>query len=516
MFPLNVVGIAAIVFVALTTLCRAFGTEQMKGRRVVQRDFELYLKKVKDDADLSQHQQTFASLGLSFDLQQAASKQGWNTPTNIQEIAMPILLDAGQNNNICVEAPTGSGKTATFVLPLLQLIAKDKQHDHLVYGSTRKIVRSLILVPTRELCMQISSVIESLTSSEKMKVRSAAIYGGVPIEPQMEAFFSLFLDKNEDKFPDIIVATPGRLVDVLNKFDNDPSDLVLERKLVDALDRKSRGRDDSTVRQKQIQDENLDKRINGGVLKLGKLLMSQLSYVVLDEADRLLSAGFKDEMDAVMTMVHNSKNNEEAGLRKWLCSATFPKTIKPAVKRLLGSTGENEEDGGYPINYIRSIDTKVNAANDSAPPTTILQRVIKVEEESRTQALRYLIENNSKEEWDRILVFVATRYASEMVSKKLRRVGLKAVELHGKLDQQTRMTRLQKFGRGTVQILVATDLASRGLDIRGLPVVVNYDLPRSPTDYTHRVGRTGRAGKCLCATLFFEALRFTYALIAIR
>jgi len=336
----------------------------------------------------------------------------------------------------------------------------------------------------------------------------------------MLLFSSLFLEKNEDIFPDIVVATPGRLVDILNRFDDDPNDLVLERKLVDALDRKSRGRDDATVRLKQIEDEKLDKRTDFGDINLGKTLLKDVRTVVLDEADRLLGIGFEDEMKAVFDLLKkDSAESGEIEVRKLLVSATYPQSIKSRVSKLLGEPKKFEENDAFSgtdgseraifISCGTDVDQDVGQANDviselspKVPPSTIIQRVIRLDETQRTQALRHLVETNDPDEWSRVLVFVATRYASELVAKKLRRVGITALELHGKLDQESRVKRLQKFRRGNTQVLVATDLASRGLDIEGLPVVVNYDLPRSPADFTHRIGRTGRAGRSGIAVSF--------------
>ena len=460
---------------------------------------------------------TFAYIGLSHELQQAAFKQNWYAPTNVQAKAIPAILFK-QSRHVCIEAFTGSGKTGSYILPIVQLLLKQKQEEMSMYGKHRKVVRALILVPTRELCIQISEVLDTVAA--KVKCSSAAIYGGVPIEPQMLLFSSLFLDKNEENFPDIIVATPGRLVDILNRFDDDPNDLVLERKLVDALDRKNRGRDDATVRLKQIEDEKLDKRNDFGDINLGKTLLKDVKTLVLDEADRLLGVGFEDEMNAVFDLLkRDSVESGEIHVRKLLVSATFPQSIKPRLSKLLRTSKDSEEnegssntDGSEGTIYIScesDDDQEDGQENDATskvsskgPPSTIIQRIIRLEEASRTQALRYLVETSDQDEWSRVLVFVATRYTSELVAKKLRRVGITALELHGKLDQESRAKRLQKFRRGNTQVLVATDLASRGLDIEGLPVVVNYDLPRSPADFTHRIGRTGRAGRSGIAISF--------------
>lgn len=463
--------------------------------------------RIWDDDGRSVHANTFASLGLSFEFQQAAIKNEWNAPTEVQRKAIPLIL--GQKNRkaqkICVEAKTGSGKTAAYLLPLMQKVLKEKQEDFSIYGKSPKVVRALIVVPTRELCIQVSQVLDMIKSSESKKrvtLSSSAIYGGVPIEPQMEAFYSLFLDKNEEKFPDIVVATPGRLVDVLSRFDEDPTDLALEKKLIDALDKKNRGRD-ATVKQKQIKDEKLDSRFNTNNSLLGKSLLKSISTLVFDEADRLCANEFQDEIDNLMSLLQ--ARNEESKLQKIFVSATFPKSIKPRMTNLFatldkvsGQTGDEER-----IFHIKGESSDLdNKDQISTPPTTIIQRVIRLEEKSRTQALRNLIESGDPEEWKKVLCFVSTRYQSEIISKKLRRVGINALELHGKLDQQSRSTRLKKFKTGKAQVLIATDLASRGLDIKGLPVVVNYDLPRSPEGFTHRIGRTGRAGKSGMAISF--------------
>ena len=366
---------------------------------------------------------SFASLGLSYDLQKAAYRNNWTSPSEVQRKAIPAILDG--ERHLCIEAQTGSGKTASYILPIVQMILQDKRKDVSVYGKSRKCVRSLILAPTRELCVQISEVLDAVckASGENNKIdcSSTAIYGGVPIEPQMEVFYSLFMENNDDKFPDIIVATPGRLVDILNRFDDDPNDLVLERKLIDALDKKNKsGRDDATVRQKQIKDEKLDRGIDeSGELKLGKSLLRSISTLVLDEADRLCSPSFQEEVDAVFDLVQTTRKEEEY-LRKLLVSATFPKSIQPRLNNLIQASKPKNDGSNTGDDSLLCITCEENGMSDiqgTVLPSTIIQRVINVEEESRTQALRYLIESSDPQEWNKVLCFVATRYQSEIVSK---------------------------------------------------------------------------------------------------
>lgn len=407
-------------------------------------------------------------------------------------------------------------------------------------------VSTLILCPTRELAFQIGGVIEELiesmmTDNNKRNydpLNVVVITGGVPMEPQIEQLASKKM--NGEKI-DILVATPGRLADVLQRSDKeeDTSEKELEKKLLAALD--AVGGKDASLSLAQLDEMKINESIatgdDGGRSAIFDML-SNVKYLVLDEADRLLSLGFKKEVDEVLKLlprppssmnVHYDEDyeSEEAGpqsdqMKTLLFSATFPEQIQPRVEKVLrrlsgrdapppirlscALAGSSQSDGDGKETSIRQRKRIERTTQPSAilegPASTIQLRSIRIEERDRTQALRRLITEYGMEQWDRVLVFVSTRYASEHVSKKLRRYNIKASELHGKLDQDARIRRLEDFKKGKTRVLVATDLASRGLDVVGLPVVVNYDLPRSTADFTHRIGRTGRAGKKGMAVTF--------------
>ena len=357
----------------------------------------------------------FSSLGFSPTLlpllQRALQEQGYAAPTAIQAQAIPVIL---QRQDVVASAQTGSGKTAAFVLPLLQQFAQSPDKP------PRKL-RTLALVPTRELATQVGETFNRLAKYLPRRIKVAAVFGGVSINPQM-------IDLRWGA--DVVVATPGRLLDLV--------------------------------------DNNA-------------LSLAQVDTLVLDEADRLLDLGFGEELGRILALL-------PAKRQTLLFSATFPPAIEALADTLLQAAQRIE----------------VHSTPLAAPD--IQQRAIQVDAGQRTQLLRHLIQ---QEGWDRTLVFVATRYAAEMVSEKLSKAGLRAEALHGELSQGRRTRVLQAFKQsGTeegVRVLVATDVAARGIDIVQLPVVVNYDLPRSTTDYTHRIGRTGRAGGSGTAISFISA-----------
>lgn len=418
-------------------------------------------------------------------------------------------------------------------------------------ASNDKGVTTLVLCPTRELAFQIGGVfeelIESMSSDGKNNHNSLdvlVITGGIPMEPQIEA---LAERKTNNKNLDILIATPGRLADILSRAEKeeDTSEKELEKKLLSALD--EMGGKDASLSLAQLEDLKINEGIargdDGGRSAIHDMLKS-VKYLVLDEADRLLSQGFKADMDAVLQLlpkptakkVSNKKHIADDSydessyygtseptnfndtptekMKTLLFSATFPEQIQPRVEQVLrrlsgrdapspirlscalGGSMQSDEPEFSSMRQQKRIErTTQPQAILEGPASTIDLRTIRIEERDRTQALRRLINEYGTEEWDRILVFVSTRYASEHVAKKLRRYNIKASELHGKLDQDARIRRLEEFKRGKTRVLIATDLASRGLDVVGLPAVVNYDLPRSTADFTHRIGRTGRAGK---------------------
>ena len=353
----------------------------------------------------------FSALGFSPDilplLLRALSEKGYVQPTAIQAAAIPAIL---QGHDVLGTAHTGSGKTAAFALPMLQQLLGAPL-------TKTRIVRGLVLVPTRELAAQVGESIVALGKYLPQHPKVAVVFGGVSINPQMMGL------RNG---ADIIVATPGRLIDLL--------------------------------------DHNAVK-------------ISDVQTLVLDEADRLLDLGFGDELRRILALLPPKRQN-------LFFSATFP----PAIEALAATLLHN------PIRV--AIKTEFEGAPD------ISQRVIEVDPARRTQLLRHLVQT---EKWSRVLVFVATKHAAEIVADKLRKADIEAEPFHGELSQGKRTQVLMDFKAKTVQVVVATDLAARGIDITQLPVVVNYDLPRSAVDYTHRIGRTGRAGEIGVAVSFVSA-----------
>ncbi|NBU19272.1 MAG: DEAD/DEAH box helicase [Betaproteobacteria bacterium] len=385
---------------------------------------------------------TFTSLGLSPNLCLAAERAGWLRPTPIQEKGIPFIL---QGRDVLATAATGSGKTAAYGLGLLHLLqsrhvlqtsqssassspsashisVQNKKAPH----STRRNTSILVIVPTRELAVQVGqvfkelvltssqSVSDSQANSQHLKVsqalRVATVFGGVSINPQMLALRG---------GADIVVATPGRLLDLV--------------------------------------DHNA-------------LQLDSVAHLVLDEVDRLLDLGFMEELNRVLTLLPSKRQN------LWF-SATFDDALQPLADSMLREPAHIAIAGP--------------ATNDSAHPA-IQQRAIVIDEKKRTLLLRHFF---TQEKWKQVLVFVATRYASEHVANKLYQAGIYATALHGEMSQGARQTVLQEFKDARWEVLVTTDLAARGIDIAKLPTVVNYDLPRSATDYIHRMGRTGRAGE---------------------
>ncbi|OWY37529.1 RNA helicase [Xenophilus sp. AP218F] len=346
-------------------------------------------------------------MGLPPDLAQSALAQGYAQPTPIQEAAIPAVLQGG---DVLATAQTGSGKTAAFCLPLLrQWLASPR--------AVLRLPQALILLPTRELAAQVGGILRDLAQGLPRKLKVAVVYGGVSIKPQMMALRG---------GADIVVATPGRLLDLL--------------------------------------DHNA-------------LRLSAVKTLVLDEADRLLDLGFADELAQTLARLPASRQN-------LLFSATFPPAVRALAEKLL--------------NQPLRIDIERTAA--TAPD--IRQRAIEVDAAQRTMLLRHLLQSH---DWDRALVFVASRMAADRVAGKLQRHGVAAAALHGDCSQSQRGQALADLKSGQLRVLVATDVAARGIDIARLPLVVNYDLPRSPADYTHRIGRTGRAGASGEAISFVSA-----------
>lgn len=354
----------------------------------------------------------FSQLGFSPALLpvllRALDEKGYTAPTPIQQAAIPVILEG---RDLVASAQTGSGKTAAFALPLLQHLATTAA------PAGHRPVRALVLVPTRELAAQVGEAIVSFAKYLPQRVKVAVVFGGVSINPQM---------MNLRGGADIVVATPGRLLDLI--------------------------------------DHNA-------------LTLSTTGSLVLDEADRLLDLGFGEELNRILALL-------PAKRQTLFFSATFP----PAIEALAASLLRNP------------LRVEVAPVEQAVPDIT--QRAIEVDAPRRTQLLRHLVQT---EKWERVLVFVATKHAAEIVADKLRKVDIEAEPFHGELSQGKRTQVLQDFKIKAVQVVVATDVAARGIDIAQLPIVVNYDLPRSVTDYTHRIGRTGRAGESGVAVSFVSA-----------
>jgi superfamily II DNA/RNA helicase len=366
------------------------------------------------DAALPQATATmsFAQLGLHAELQSSAAQVGLTVPTPVQAQAIGPVL---HGRDVLAQAQTGSGKTAAYVLPVLQLLmATAASRDE---APKKRTTQVLVLVPTRELAAQVSDVLRDLARPLTQSIKVGTVFGGVSINPQMMSLRS---------GADVVVATPGRLLDLV--------------------------------------DHN--------ALNLG-----HVQHLVLDEADRLLDLGFAEELQRILALLPAKRQN-------LLFSATF----EPAVKILAEALLHNPE--------------RIAIAHTEAHAPDIAQRAIQVDEKSRTALLRHLIQTHA---WKRVLVFVATRYACEHVANKLYKAGVFATAFHGEMSQGARQDVLAEFKEERWEVVVTTDLAARGIDIAQLPVVVNYDLPRSATDYTHRIGRTGRAGASGEAVSFVTA-----------
>ena len=350
---------------------------------------------------------SFLSLGLSPALLLAVNDKAYLKPTPIQLAAIPAAL---QGRDVLGSAQTGSGKTVAFTLPLLQRLEAQS-----LSGARRP--RALVLVPTRELSTQVGEEIRSLGAHLSPGLKVSIVFGGVSINPQL-----LRLRGGTD----IVVATPGRLLDLVAH---------------NALD------------------------------------LSTVLTLVLDEADRLLDLGFAEELARILTLLPAQRQN-------LFFSATFPSAVQALAQKLLRD----------PL--------RVTVTPEPLTAPDIAQRAIAVDAPNRTQLLRHLIQQNH---WSRVLVFVATSHGAEMIADKLRKARINAEPFHGQLSQGKRSQVLADFKASRVKVVIATDVAARGLDIALLPVVVNYDLPRSALDYTHRIGRTGRAGESGVAISFVSA-----------
>ncbi|OCH19015.1 MULTISPECIES: DEAD/DEAH box helicase [unclassified Aliivibrio] len=343
----------------------------------------------------------FTELGLISPLLARLTELEYQQPTPIQAQAIPSVL-AGRD--LIAGANTGSGKTATFALPMLQQVSEQQQSTK-SQNTKGNYVTGLVLVPTRELAKQVADSIKSYAVHFNGAIKTVAVFGGVSANTQMLALRG---------GADILVATPGRLLDL----------------------------------------------ISSNAIKLDKV-----KTLVLDEADRMLSLGFTDELSQLLALVPKQKQT-------LLFSATFPEEVEALTQALLNNP--------------------VELQLQSADASTLVQRVFTVNKGEKTAVLAHLIH---QQQWRQALIFVNAKNSCNHLADKLSKRGITAEVFHGDKGQGARSRVLEGFKAGEIDVLIATDIAARGLDIEKLPVVINFDLPRSPADYMHRIGRSGRAGE---------------------
>ncbi len=336
---------------------------------------------------------SFDKLGLRAELLRAVTKKGYAAPTDIQARAIPVILSG---RDILARAQTGTGKTDAFGLPIVEILGQTRGNGH--------HPRALVLTPTRELALQVGESIKAY--ARKVSLRCTVAFGGVRIEPQIARL---------ERGIDILVATPGRLLDLANQ---------------------------------------------------GHLSLASIEFLVFDEADRMLDLGFSGEINAILDLLPTQR-------RTMLFSATYTPQIKALAAKMLDKP-----------EYIE-------VTPDTAAAEAVAQKVHMVSRDNKLPLLLHLIERRPGE---RILVFARTRTWANRLTDKLAAHGVSVAALHGSKSQSLRKRTLEEFKEGEIRILVATDVAARGLDISNLPLVINYDVPNSPEDYVHRIGRTGRAG----------------------
>ena len=337
---------------------------------------------------------SFKSLGLIPELLKAVEKQGYTIPSPIQEKAIPKVLE---RKDVLASAQTGTGKTAGFTLPILQILHQTKKEG-------RRPVRALVLTPTRELAAQVHKNV--VDYSQFLDIKSTVIFGGVNAKPQIKSL----------KYGvDVVVATPGRLLDLI------------------------------------------DQR----ALSLGRV-----DILVLDEADRMLDMGFLRDIKKIIAMMPKKRQN-------LLFSATFSKEIKKLAEGILHQ----------PI--------LVEAEPENSTAEMVVQKAYRVDKNDKIDFTIKLISDGN---WKQVLIFTRTKHRANKLSEKLVKAGISSAAIHGNKSQGARTKALEGFKNGQVRVLVATDIAARGLDIPLLPHVVNFELPNVPEDYVHRIGRTGRAG----------------------
>jgi len=339
----------------------------------------------------------FSTLKLSTAIQKTLQVKGFKKATPIQKKVIPLVLD---NKDVIAQAQTGSGKSASFVLPLLELWSQNR--DNAKKGK----IKILVLTPTRELTLQVAQVFKEFSKNLTKKPQIVSLIGGQSIGDQLY---------NIQQGCDVLVATSGRFLDVLKK-----------------------------------------KQMN----------LSHLNYLVLDEADKMLNLDFTEELDLVLESLPAKRQN-------LLFSATYPPKMLDLVSRIMTDP--------------------LHVTIEQTPTVeSISQRVIEVNSQNRGPLLRHLLKEHK---WNLVLVFMANKRATDNIAEKFRKYGIKAASFNADLEQDVRNDTLQAFKESKVNVLFATDIAARGLDIDNIDCIINYDLPRSPADYIHRIGRTARAGK---------------------
>ncbi|RDK89326.1 DEAD/DEAH box helicase [Marinirhabdus gelatinilytica] len=337
---------------------------------------------------------SFKNLGLSDALLKAISEKGYDTPTPIQQKAIPKILEG---KDVLASAQTGTGKTAGFTLPMLQKLSNAKTLH-------KRPVRALVLTPTRELAAQVLEDVR--TYSKFVDIRSTVIFGGVNANPQIRTL---------RQGVDILVATPGRLLDLHGQ---------------------------------------------------GVFSLNNVEFLVLDEADRMLDMGFARDINKILALLPKKRQN-------LLFSATFSKEIKKLANSFLYQ----------PV--------MVEATPENTTAEKVDQLIYKTDKSKKTDLVIKLI---SEDDWQQVLIFTRTKHGANRLAKKLEKAKISSAAIHGNKSQGARTKALANFKSGKVRVLVATDIAARGLDIPLLPHVINYELPNVPEDYVHRIGRTGRAG----------------------
>jgi superfamily II DNA/RNA helicase len=340
----------------------------------------------------------FADFGLAPEILRALSDQGYVHPTPIQAQAIPIVL---QGRDVMGAAQTGTGKTAGFSLPIIQLLLAQANTS---MSPARHPVRALILTPTRELAVQVADNVRAY--AQHTPLRSTVVFGGMDMKPQTETL---------RRGVEIVIATPGRLLD-------------------------------------HVEQKNIS--------------LAQVQMLVMDEADRMLDMGFLPDLQRIINLLPKKRQN-----------LMFSATFSPEIKKL--------------ANTFLTSPTTIEVARSNATADKVTQVVYKVTEDQKRDVVEYLIR---KRELKQVLVFSNTKIGASRLSRSLEQAGIKASAIHGDKTQQERMAALESFKQGEIDVLVATDVAARGLDISDLPCVINYDLPYNAEDYVHRIGRTGRAG----------------------